>query len=587
MAMGFVADTGDFNFLFEQFNRNKRGVAIDLRNDEGRAALDRLIEWADVFITNFLPSARDEAAARPRRHLGGEPALRLRDRLGPGPRGARRRPGRLRRGVVLGARRARRTCSRRRAASSCSRAARSATRRAARTSRAASRPRCSSASAPARRRSSTCRCSAPRSGRCRTTSCRRRSCGVEPPSRTRRGQELWAACSSGSFRTADERWLSLNMLDPDRHWEPTCRALGLERADRQSRATRPPRSAQHAHRRAASESSSNASRRSPLAELKERLSAQDTICSSIASPVEVIDDPQVARQRLHAARIPGIRPRRLSSSPMQFDGHGLEIHRRRARRRRAHRRGASARSASTRREIARLRATGSAGVRSPVPQPRMIWAVGLNYRDHAAETGRPLPECADAVREVAAARSSRPTTPIVVPPHVHAARLRRRARGRDRATRRATSRVDDALDVVAGVTIAHDVSARDHQYTTGQLSWSKSFDTFCPLGPEVVSLDEVDLAARARDRDARQRRGAAVVEHVGARVRRAVADRVDQPGLHARTGRRDPHRHAGRRRRRARRRPAGSSDGDVVEITIDGVGTLRNPVSDARAVGLG
>jgi len=32
----------------------------------------------------------------------------------------------------------------------------------------------------------------------------------------------------GSFRTADERWISLNMLDPDRHWEPTVRALGLE-----------------------------------------------------------------------------------------------------------------------------------------------------------------------------------------------------------------------------------------------------------------------------------------------------------------------------------------------------------------------
>ena len=62
MAPAFVADTGDFNFLCEQFNRNKRGVAIDLRDDDGRAALDRLIEWADVYITNFLPSARDQAA---------------------------------------------------------------------------------------------------------------------------------------------------------------------------------------------------------------------------------------------------------------------------------------------------------------------------------------------------------------------------------------------------------------------------------------------------------------------------------------------------------------------------------------------
>src|ERR1700741_3767722 len=55
---GLVADTGDYDFQTEQFNRNKRGICIDLRNPDGRAALDRLVAWADVFITNFLPSAR-------------------------------------------------------------------------------------------------------------------------------------------------------------------------------------------------------------------------------------------------------------------------------------------------------------------------------------------------------------------------------------------------------------------------------------------------------------------------------------------------------------------------------------------------
>jgi 5-carboxymethyl-2-hydroxymuconate isomerase len=58
-----------------------------------------------------------------------------------------------------------------------------------------------------------------------------------------------------------------------------------------------------------------------------------------------------------------------------------------------------------------------------------------------------------------------------------------------------TSPKASALDCVAGSRSRHDVSARDHQYVTGQFSWSKSFDTFCPLGPEVVSLDEVDLAS--------------------------------------------------------------------------------------------
>ena len=65
MAQGFVADTGDFNFLFELYNRNKRGITLDLRVAEGRAAFDRLIEDADVFITNFLPSAREKLHVTP------------------------------------------------------------------------------------------------------------------------------------------------------------------------------------------------------------------------------------------------------------------------------------------------------------------------------------------------------------------------------------------------------------------------------------------------------------------------------------------------------------------------------------------
>jgi crotonobetainyl-CoA:carnitine CoA-transferase CaiB-like acyl-CoA transferase len=65
MQQGFVADTGDFNFLFELYNRNKRGITLDLRIDEGRAVFDRLIEGADVFITNFLPSAREKLHVTP------------------------------------------------------------------------------------------------------------------------------------------------------------------------------------------------------------------------------------------------------------------------------------------------------------------------------------------------------------------------------------------------------------------------------------------------------------------------------------------------------------------------------------------
>ena len=188
-------------------------------------------------------------------------------------------------------------------------------------------------------------------------------------------------------------------------------------------------------------------------------------------------------------------------------------------------------------------------MRSPVPRPRMIWAVGINYRDHAAETGRDLP-AAPTLFAKAPGSMIGPDEPIVVPPHVQqpdyegelAVVIGRRAKDVPR---------ERALEFVAGLTIAHDVSARDHQFTTGQFTWSKSFDTFCPLGPEVVSLDEVDLAS-----------GLPLVTLVNGEVMQSAntselvfdvpaLDRVDQPGTDPGSGRRHPHRHAGRRRRGA------------------------------------
>ena len=214
-------------------------------------------------------------------------------------------------------------------------------------------------------------------------------------------------------------------------------------------------------------------------------------------------------------------------------------------------------------------------MRSSVPTPRVIWGVGLNYRDHAEETGRPLPE-APTLFVKSPSSYIAPGEPIVVPPHVRqpdyegelAVVIGRRARD---------VREEDALDVVAGVTIGHDVSSRDHQFTTGQWSWSKSFDTFCPLGPEVVSLDEVDLA-----------RGLAIETRVSGEVLQSsntsqlvfsvpfLIAWISQgctlePGDVILTG--TP---AGVGA--ARTPPRWLVDGDVVEITLEGVGTLRNPV---------
>jgi crotonobetainyl-CoA:carnitine CoA-transferase CaiB-like acyl-CoA transferase len=65
MKQGLVAQTGDFDFLSEQVNRNKRNVCLDLKRPETRPVLEKLVAWADVFITNQLPQVRRKLRIEP------------------------------------------------------------------------------------------------------------------------------------------------------------------------------------------------------------------------------------------------------------------------------------------------------------------------------------------------------------------------------------------------------------------------------------------------------------------------------------------------------------------------------------------
>ena len=58
MRSGTMGEVAGYNASWQQYNRNKRVVALDLTTSEGRAALDRLVKWADVFVTSFRPQAR-------------------------------------------------------------------------------------------------------------------------------------------------------------------------------------------------------------------------------------------------------------------------------------------------------------------------------------------------------------------------------------------------------------------------------------------------------------------------------------------------------------------------------------------------
>ncbi|MCU1372833.1 MAG: putative fumarylacetoacetate hydrolase family [Actinomycetia bacterium] len=130
-------------------------------------------------------------------------------------------------------------------------------------------------------------------------------------------------------------------------------------------------------------------------------------------------------------------------------------------------------------------------LRAPVPRPGKVWAVGLNYRAHAAETGREPP--------------TEPMVFIKVTSSVVAGRVAVRlpAAAPDKVDfegevaivigRRATSVAEaDAWSHVAGITACNDVSARDVQRGTGNFGLAKSFDTFTPLGGSLVTVDEYD-----------------------------------------------------------------------------------------------
>lgn len=125
---------------------------------------------------------------------------------------------------------------------------------------------------------------------------------------------------------------------------------------------------------------------------------------------------------------------------------------------------------------------------APVSSAGKIIAVGLNYVDHTAETGFAQPERPLTFAKYATSLTG-PTADVVVPDHLTqgvdfevelALLIGRRCGGETPAT----------LDDVAGYTVANDVSARDVQFNDVQWTRGKSFDTFTPLGPWLVTPDE-------------------------------------------------------------------------------------------------
>jgi 2-keto-4-pentenoate hydratase/2-oxohepta-3-ene-1,7-dioic acid hydratase in catechol pathway len=212
---------------------------------------------------------------------------------------------------------------------------------------------------------------------------------------------------------------------------------------------------------------------------------------------------------------------------------------------------------------------------APVPKPGKIVGIGLNYRDHAAESGQPIPEAPILFPKFANSVIG-PGEPIVVPPATEQPDYEAELGvviGRT-ATRVAA---DEALSHVAGYTCTNDVSARDLQSRSSQWMLGKAIDTFLPCGPWLVTSEEIPdpqaLAIRLtlNGEELQSSNTRQMVFGVAELVAFISRTLTLEPGDLLATGTPPGVGFA-------RTPPVWLRDGDEVTVEIEGIGTLTNPV---------
>ncbi len=211
--------------------------------------------------------------------------------------------------------------------------------------------------------------------------------------------------------------------------------------------------------------------------------------------------------------------------------------------------------------------------------PRVMLCIGLNYRRHAEEQGSKLPE-----RPMLFIKSpnalQHPGGPIVIPTHLASSEVDYEAElvvvvGKEAKN---VSR-QNALDYVLGYTAGNDVSARDWQkrWGEGQFCRGKSFDTFAPLGPAIVTKDELPnpnqlrIVARVNSESRQESNTSDMIFDVPTLIEFLSGSTTLLPGSLIFTGTPEG---VGM----AMRPPRYLRAGDLVEIEIEKIGVLSNPV---------
>jgi len=212
-------------------------------------------------------------------------------------------------------------------------------------------------------------------------------------------------------------------------------------------------------------------------------------------------------------------------------------------------------------------------------EPTAFLCIGLNYRRHAEETGDKLPEYPVLFFKSPGAVQN-PGDPIVLPRHLRsdevdyecelAVVIGKACKNVPRAR---------ALEYVLGYTCANDVSARDWQIKRGGSQWcrGKTFDTFAPLGPCLVTTDEIPnpnslgIATILNGERVQDSNTADMIFDVPALIEFLSGSTTLGPGTVILTG-------TPQGVGMARNPPLWLKAGDTVSVEIEKIGTLTNPV---------
>ena len=215
----------------------------------------------------------------------------------------------------------------------------------------------------------------------------------------------------------------------------------------------------------------------------------------------------------------------------------------------------------------------------PVPNPDKILCLGVNYREHATEAQQNIPVVPLIFAKFRNCLTG-PTSPILLP------RVSKLIDYEGELAVIIGKRCKDvakqeALQYVAGYSIINDVTARDIQAQTSQWTAGKALDTFAPMGPGIVPASQIPdpqtltLSTRVNGQEVQHDSTANMIFSVAAAIAFLSSLMTLEPGDIIATGTPSG---VGFKRKP----PLFLQDGDVVEVEIERIGRIRNPVKQAE-----